>query len=62
MKLWSLLSLLLLMQQPSAGEVGTPGDAALAAGLWEVAERHFRESLADPELSGSSPQPRLLSS
>jgi len=51
MKLWSLLSLLLLMQQPSAGEVGTPGDAALAAGLWEVAERHFRESLADPELA-----------
>lgn len=51
MKLWPLLSLLLLMQQPSAGAAGDKGAAALAAGLWEVAEGHFREALADSELA-----------
>lgn len=51
MKLWLLFSLLLLVQQPAAGALNSKGDDALAAGLWEVAELHFREVLIDPALT-----------
>ncbi|MES2439469.1 MAG: tetratricopeptide repeat protein [Verrucomicrobiota bacterium] len=60
MKLWPFFSLLLLAQQPALhgqGAMNTPsenerkGDAALADGLWEVAELHFRECLADDALA-----------
>ncbi len=56
MKLWPLYPLFLLAQQPSLLGQGLAaltrqGDEALSAGLWEVAELHFREGLADPSLN-----------
>jgi TolA-binding protein len=59
MKLWPLFPLFLLAQQPSLLGQGLAaltrqGDEALSHGLWEVAELHFRECLADPSLTGES--------
>ncbi len=62
MKFWPLFPLLLLIQQPillgqgSAGftDLERKGDDALAAGLWEVAELHFRRGLADPTLAADA--------
>ena len=59
MKLWPLFSLLLLIQQPILRGQGVDafraaerkGDVALADGLWEVAEMHFRQCLVDPSLA-----------
>ncbi|MES2659222.1 MAG: tetratricopeptide repeat protein [Verrucomicrobiota bacterium] len=56
MKLWPILPILLLAQQPVVLGQGTEellkkGDAALADGLWEVAELHFRDSLAGHALT-----------
>lgn len=59
MKLWPLFPIILLVGQPALlgqGAAASPriereGDDALAAGLWEVAELHFRERLADPSLT-----------
>lgn len=59
MKLWPLFPLFLLAQQPSLLGQGLAaltrqGDEALSHGLWEVAELHFRECLADPSLTGET--------
>jgi TolA-binding protein len=59
MKLWPLFPLFLLAQQPSLLGQGLAaltrqGDEALSDGLWEVAELHFRECLADPSLTGEA--------
>jgi len=62
MKLWPIFSLLLLIQQPDLRGQGVDafrvterkGDAALADGLWEVAEMHFRNCLADPSLAAEA--------
>ena len=62
MKLWPLFSLLLLIQQPLLRGQGVDvfraaerkGDAALADGLWEEAEMHFRQSLAEPALAADA--------
>ena len=61
MKLWPLFSLLLLIQQPLLRGQGVDfraaeqkGDAALADGLWEVAEMHFRQCLAEPALAAEA--------
>ncbi len=62
MKFWPLFPLLLLIQQPillgqeSAGfaALERKGDDALAAGLWEIAELHFRHRLADPALTADA--------
>jgi predicted negative regulator of RcsB-dependent stress response len=59
MKLWPLFPLFLLAQQPSLLGQGLAaltrqGDEALSHGLWEVAELHFRECLADPSLTGEA--------
>jgi thioredoxin-like negative regulator of GroEL len=51
MKPWPLLSLLLLVHAPATAAPESKGNDALAAGLWGVAELHFRESLADPSLA-----------
>jgi outer membrane protein assembly factor BamD (BamD/ComL family) len=56
MKLWPLFTLILLAPQPAiSGPTGADamrqGDDALATGLWEVAEMHFRQSLASPALT-----------
>ncbi len=56
MKPWPFISLLLLAQQPLlfAQELSAheqKGHIALADELWEVAELHFRNHLADPQLS-----------
>ena len=58
MKLWPIFLLLLLAQLPvpvlaAATRSGrdSRGEAALADGLWEVAEQYFRESLADAALT-----------
>lgn len=58
MKLWPIFLLLLLAQQSLPGqevaagsERERKGDAALADGLWEVAEQHFRECLASGALT-----------
>lgn len=59
MKPWPIFSLLLLAQQPAVYGEGAPawaekerlGDAALADGLWEVAELHFRDCLDDSGLT-----------
>ncbi len=56
MKLWSILSLILLFQQSALLGQGMAtrsqlGNEALADGLWEVAEMHFRACLADPALT-----------
>ncbi|MEY3897834.1 MAG: hypothetical protein RLZZ214_3355, partial [Verrucomicrobiota bacterium] len=56
MKLWPLFTLILLAPQPVMSgpvEAGAmrQGDNALASGLWEVAEMHFRQSLASPALT-----------
>lgn len=56
MKPWPLLTLFLLMQASAVRGQGAAdhlakGDAALADGLWEIAEVHFRENLADPSLT-----------
>lgn len=56
MKLWTLYLLLLWAQSPvlfgqGAAVLSRRGDEALAAGLWEVAELHFRDCLVDPSLS-----------
>jgi outer membrane protein assembly factor BamD (BamD/ComL family) len=63
MKWWPKLSLLLFSLQPLLGQgevVATPreqkGDDALAAGLWEVAELHFKECLA--ESASTTPEAR----
>jgi TolA-binding protein len=55
MKLWPLFSLILLGQpalhaQDAAG-FRQKGDDALADGLWEIAELHFRKCLADSSLT-----------
>ncbi len=58
MKLWSIFSLILLVPLPLHGQAVTAwtvdeqrGQAAMAAGLWEVAEQHFQKCLAQPGLS-----------
>ena len=56
MKLWSLFPVILLASQsamagPVEASASRKGDEALAAGLWEVAEMHFRQSLADASLT-----------
>lgn len=53
MKFWRNFSIFLLFQQSALLGQGTDtllqkGTDALASGLWEVAELHFREALADP--------------
>jgi len=55
MKWWPSLSLLLFALHPLLGQGGATamsleqmGDDALAAGLWEVAELHYRECLVGP--------------
>ncbi len=56
MKLWPLY-ILLLWVQPSvlfgqgAADLSHRGEEALAGGLWEVAELHFRDALADSSLA-----------
>ncbi len=62
MKFWPLLSILLLLTQmvvlgkesDAALTHARKGDTALANGLWEVAELHFRQCLADPSLQGDA--------
>ena len=59
MKLWPLFPLFLLAQQPSLLGQGLAaltrqGDEALSDGLWEVAELHFRECLADRSLTAEA--------
>ncbi|MEO5915719.1 MAG: tetratricopeptide repeat protein [Luteolibacter sp.] len=56
MKLWPIFPILLLTQQSvvlgqGAAESLKKGDSALNDGLWEVAELHFRDSLADHTLT-----------
>lgn len=56
MKPWPFFTLLLLMQQSAlhgqgAAEHLAKGEAALSDGLWEIAEVHFRQNLADSSLS-----------
>lgn len=56
MKLWPFLTLTLLAPQlavsgPAGATAMRQGDEALAAGLWEVAEMHFRRSLGDLSLT-----------
>ena len=58
MKLWPIFLLLLLAQQSLPGqevaagsEQERRGEAALADGLWEVAEQHFRGCLAGTALA-----------
>jgi tetratricopeptide (TPR) repeat protein len=56
MKPWPIFSLLLLVQQPMAHGQGAQqqlenGEAALDSGVWEIAELHFRNLLADPSLA-----------
>ncbi len=53
---WPIFPLLLLIQQPLACGQGAAehlknGEAALEAGLWEIAELHFRDTLADRSLA-----------
>jgi TolA-binding protein len=65
MKLWPLFPLFLLAQQPSLLGQGLAaltrqGDEALGAGLWEVAELHFRDGLADPSLTTEAKSTLLL--
>lgn len=62
MKLWPIFTLILLAPQsavsgPAAASGSQPGDEALAAGLWEVAEMHFRQRLADAALSTEAKSP-----
>ncbi|MEO0017750.1 MAG: hypothetical protein RLZZ522_1033 [Verrucomicrobiota bacterium] len=59
MKLWSFFPLILLAPQsamsgPAEASASRKGDEALAAGLWEVAEIHFRQGLADATLSSEA--------
>ncbi|MES2924285.1 MAG: tetratricopeptide repeat protein [Verrucomicrobiota bacterium] len=62
MKFWPLFTLLMLIQQPTLRGQGVgafraseqKGDVALADGLWEVAEMHFRKCLADPTLAAEA--------
>ncbi|MGL5017653.1 MAG: tetratricopeptide repeat protein [Luteolibacter sp.] len=56
MKLRLLFPLILLVPQstmagPAEASASRKGDEALAAGLWEVAEMHFRSGLADATLT-----------
>ncbi len=59
MKFWPLYPLILLAWQPvllaqgvePLSQLEQKGDDALAAGLWEVAEMHFRQCLASPTLT-----------
>lgn len=56
MKPWPFLTLLLLIQQSALHGQGAvehlaKGEAALADGLWEIAEVHFRQNLTDPAAS-----------
>ncbi len=56
MKLWPIFPLILLaphaaMAGPAEVPASRKGDEALAAGLWEVAEMHFRQGLADASLT-----------
>jgi thioredoxin-like negative regulator of GroEL len=65
MKLWPLFPLFLLAQQPSLLGQGLAaltqqGDEALGAGLWEVAELHFREGLAAPSLTAEAKSTLML--
>jgi TolA-binding protein len=59
MKLRLLFPLILLAPQsamsgPSEASASRKGDEALAAGLWEVAEMHFRQGLADASLTAEA--------
>jgi TolA-binding protein len=63
MKLWPLLSILLIASQavlPGEGvaTLRERGEDALASGLWEVAELRFSECLADPGLAADE-KPQL---
>ncbi len=56
MKLWPFYPLILLaphsaLAGPAEASALQRGDQALAAGLWEVAELHFRQQLANPVLA-----------
>ncbi len=59
MKPWSIFTLFLLLPQTALHGQGVAeqvkmGNTALADGLWEVAEAHFRDSLKNPELVSTS--------
>jgi tetratricopeptide (TPR) repeat protein len=63
MKLWPLLSFLLIASQAalpgeSVAALQERGEDALASGLWEVAELRFSECLADPGLTADE-KPQL---
>lgn len=63
MKLWPLLSILLIASQTALPGEGVAtlrerGEEALASGLWEVAELRFLECLADPVLAADE-KPQL---
>ncbi len=53
MKLWPLISLILLAELRGQGleAISSKGDEALADGLWEIAGMHYREGLADRALA-----------
>ena len=56
MKPWSFIALLLLFQQSSvigqdAADLIKKGETALNSSLWEVAELHFRNAIADASLT-----------
>ena len=46
-----MIALQSAMAGPAEASASRKGDEALAAGLWEIAEMHFREGLADPSLT-----------
>lgn len=61
MRFWPLLTILLLARQPDlrgqeSGDEMKKGMAALDSGLWEIAEMHFRNTLAN-----SPPSPEIKS-
>jgi TolA-binding protein len=53
MKLWPIIPLFLMASQPMSGlpAKAVEGNDALTSGLFEIAELHFRECLADPSLT-----------
>lgn len=51
MKFWPILPLMLLAAQSLPPARAAEGDDALAAGLWEIAELHFRDDLANSALT-----------
>ena len=56
MKPWPIFPLLLLFQQPvalgqGAADLMKKGEAALDSSLWEIAELHFRNAIADNSLN-----------